>query len=277
MEENALKWIQFTALEANGTNQKALDAGKQIVLSKEVEIHDLEKFQPGRRRFRGALKTDSLSDFVLYIKRHMKEAPIAGTEGAPGFIDAIKLSATVLFNLGTATSPGHADDTATLTLKPSAPYAAICAINGKHLAHKDAIDWLEDWAENISYLYQAGIELSPQSALTAIRKITIRATTEKTTSQEDFRATRSALEDVEARGAVELPSEVLFTCTPYAGLPSRTFRLRLAVLTTTDKPVLVLRVRNLEAEQEAIAQDFKAALLRDLEGDAALTIGTFTP
>lgn len=82
---------------------------------------------------------------------------------------------------------------------------------------------------------------------------------------------------MEARGAVELPSEVLFTCTPYAGLPSRTFRLRLAVLTTTDKPVLVLRVRNLEAEQEAIAQDFKAALLRDLEGDAALTIGTFTP
>lgn len=280
MDETAIRLIQSTAIEAAQGRDAALLQGKQIALPADHTIHDLEKFQPQRRRFRGALSTDSLADFVGYVKRHSSEAPFAvapGSSGAPGFIDADKLSATVLFNLGTVEHPGHADDRAVLALKPSAPYAALAAVNGKQLPHKDAIDWLEDWAENVEFRDEAGGAVSAAAALSAIRKITIRATAETTTSQENFRATRSALEDVEARGAQSLPAEVLFSCTPYAGLAARTFRLRLAVLTSTDKPVLVLRVRNFEAEKEAIAQDFKRVLMTELDGAATLTIGTFTP
>lgn len=277
MESNLLS----TDTAANQIMQAAVDAhGARIppglkhrvaALPDNYRLDDLERYMPARERFRGQLHTDSLADFVGYVKQRGTDARV------PGFINAERLSATVLFNLGTQENPGHADDSAVLALKPSAPYAAACAVSGKQLSHKDALDWLEDWAENVTYHDATGLSLSAAAAMTALRKITIRATSEATSHQDNFRATRSALEDVEARGAQNLPAEVHFTCTPYAGLPARTLRLRLAVLTSTDKPVLVLRVRNLEAEKEGIAQDFKRALLTELEGVATLTIGTFTP
>lgn len=277
MDESAIRLIQRTAIDADDRIAEQVDEGEKVALPNDYTIHDLEQYRPGRRRFRGTLRTDSLGDFVGYVTRRATDA----VGNVPGFINAEKLSSTVLFNLGDVEQPGHADDTAVLTLQPSAPYAALTQVNGRQLAHKDALDWLEDWADNLSYLGAdesgAPVSIAASVALAAIRKITIRATAEKTSSQENYRATRSALEDVETRGAAQLPAEVLFQCTPYAGLPARTFRLRLAVLTSTDKPVLVLRVRNLEAEKEAIAQDFKRALLTDLEDVATLTIGTFIP
>lgn len=271
MDADAIKQIQNTAIEAAAGRAAAIEGGTQIVLPDDHRVIDLEQFQPGRRRFRGALRTDSLADFIGYVNaRHD-----AGYPPVPGFIDSDRLSATCIFNLGTQQFPGHADDTAALTLKASAPYAAMTQVDGKHLPQKDAIDWLEDWIEQIAFEGQDGKTINNGVAIATIRKITIRSTAEATTTQENFRSNRSALEDVEARGADSLPAAVLFTCTPYAGLPQRTFRLRFGVLTSTDKPTIVLRIRNLEAEKEGIAQDFKRALLTDLQDVANLTIGTF--
>lgn len=271
MDDSAIKLIQGSAIEADRIRGLHLEKGLQIALPNDVVIHDLEQYQAGRRRFRGTLRTDSLSDFVGYVKRR------AGDGQTPGFIDSEKLSANVLFNLGNEQNPGHADDVAKLALKPTAPYAALLAINGRQVPQKDALDWLQDWSAHVAFYNESDEAMPAAAAITAIRKITIRATAESTTTQENFRANRSVMEDVEARGASVLPSEVRFTCTAYPGLPDRTFRLRLGVLTNTDKPVLTLRVRNLEAEQEAIAQAFKRVLLDELEASATLTIGTFTP
>lgn len=271
MDDSAIKLIQGTAIEADRIRALHLEKGLQIALPNDVVIHDLEQYQLGRRRFRGTLRTDSLADFVGYVKRRVGDGQV------PGFVDSEKLSASVVFNLGNEQAPGHADDVAKLALKATAPYAALLAINGRQVPQKDAIDWLQDWSEHADFYSESDEPMSRAAAITAIRKITIRATAESTTTQDNFRATRSAMEDVEARGASVLPSEVRFSCTPYPGLPSRTFRLRLGVLTSTDKPVLILRVRNLEAAQEDIAQDFKSVLLSELDTAATLTIGTFTP
>lgn len=276
MDADAIKQIQNTAIEAAAGRAAAIEGGTQIVLPDDHRVIDLEQFQPGRRRFRGALRTDSLADFIGYVNDRHGEGIDGGCDGqVPGFIDSDRLSATCIFNLGTRWTPGHADDTAALTLKASAPYAAMTQVDGKHLVQKDAIDWLEDWIEHIAFEGQDGKTINNGVAIATIRKITIRSTAEATTTQENFRANRSAMEEVEARGADNLPAAVLFTCTPYAGLPQRTFRLRFGVLTSTDKPTIVLRIRNLEAEKEAIAQDFKRALLTDLADVATLTIGTF--
>lgn len=279
MDEKAIKLIQETAVDAASSRIPVDYDTRVIALPCDYALHDLERFGDGRARFRGALKTDSLADFIGYVKQRRDGGAggAPGTCGLQGFIDVDKLAATVIFNLGTQADPGHADDTATLALKPSAPYAAVLAVNGRAMLQKDVIDWLEDWAEHLAFHGEGDQPIGAAMAIAAIRKITITAKTESTTSQESFRATRSALEDVEARGAAALPSEVRFACVPYAGLPAREFRLRLAVLTSGDKPQLVLRVRNLEADKEAIAQDFKRALLSELDGIATLTIGTFTP
>ena len=278
MDPSSIALIQQTAVDAQNARIPSDLAHRIAAIPEKYEVHDLEPYMPLRERYRGQLRTDSLADFISYVQRRRPTKVETTAETlTPGFIHAQNLAATVFFNLGTPDDPGHADDTAVLKLNPTAAYDAMTTVDGQKLAQKDTIDWLEDWAENIGYIDADDNGIPASAALVAMRKITIKATAETTSSQENFRATRSALEDVEARGAAQLPAYILFTCTPYAGLSARTFKLRVSVLTSTDKPVIVLRVRNLEAEKEAIAHEFKRVLLTDLEGVATLTIGTFTP
>lgn len=264
-EIHDLSLAAFAALNAN-----AGIAG--TIAPDNFRLIDTEPFQPLRRRFRGKLITDSLADFIHHVKLRAGEG-----QPVPGFIASEKLSATVIFNLGTVEAPGHADDTAALALKASPAYAAILAAHGSTLSHADALNWLQDWVDNVSYADDDGADMPTAATYNALRKLTISATTESTSEERNHGASRSALEQVEARGASALPAFVRFTCTPYAGLPERVFYLRINVRDSGGKPVLQLRIRNLDSEKEAIAQSFKTELLRELEGRAALVIGTFTP
>lgn len=247
-----------------------------LALPARYELVDLEKYRARRNRFRGKLETTSLADFVTYVARR---AESMGALQPQGFIDGDKLAATVFFNLGTVDAPGHADDRAVLTLKPTAPFTAMTAINGKPLDQDSLIDFLRDWRPYIEPFAQEDGATGPSfpAAVAAIRKVKITSKSESEHTVSDFRQARSAMEEVEATSALELPGGFLFTCEPYTGLPSRTFQLRMSVNADGREPVLRLRLVAFESEREGIAQDFKAVLLRDLEGKAVLTIGTFTP
>ncbi len=240
-----------------------------IVLPSTHEIHDLHHLEPLKRRFTGTLKTNSLADFINYTKEH--------SDNTQGFIDPRNLSCTSFFNLGDVAAPGHADWKAHLTLVKTVPYDALLHVNGRHHDQRELTDWLEDWADSITpYAVDQNEAYGPLSkAIQAIRKITIKASSEGESTVGDFGASRTALEQIEASSKLELPGGFYFTCEPYLGLPERRFRVRLQVLTGGRDPVLVLRVIQLEAQQDEIANDFKAALLRELEGKARLTIGTF--
>lgn len=257
---------------AASTNLNAKAGIAATIAPDNFKAIDTEQFQPLRRRFRGRMATTSLADFIYYVKLRTE-----GVAPAPGFIDSDKLSATVLFNLGTVELPGHADDVALLNLKASPAYAAILAAHGSTLQHADALNWLQDWVDHIGYADEDGTDMPAATTYNALRKLTIAATSERTSEERTHGASRSALEQVEARGAAALPAFVRFVCTPYAGLPERVFYLRINVRDNGGKPVIQLRIRNLDSEKEAIAQEFKAELLRELEGRAALVIGTFTP
>lgn len=271
----AVAEIRDLAIAAS-TNLNA-DVGIGIKLTPDnFHVIDTEQFQPHRRRFRGKLVTNSLADFIRHVTLRVDGDTTRGNQ-APGFIDPEKLSATVLFNLGTVEQPGHADDTAALYLKASPAYNAILTAHGNTLQHSDALNWLQDWADNIGYANEDGTDMPTATTYNALRKLTIAATSERTSEERTHGASRSALEQVEARGAAALPAFVRFTCTPYTGLPERVFYLRINVRDNGGKPAIQLRIRNLDSEKEAIAQEFKAELLRELEGRAALVIGTFTP
>lgn len=253
-----------------------------VIAPNEFHAIDTEKYQPHRRRFRGQLQTNSLADFILYVKlrasgSNQKNQPATSGTVVPGFIDADRLNAIAIFNLGTVEQPGHADDTATLQLKASAAYAALLAAHGGTLQHLDALNWLQDWADNITYADEDGTDLPSTTSYNALRKVTISALNESSSEERTHGTSRSALASVDARGAGQLPALIRFGCTPYAGLPERHFWLRLNIRDQNGKPVFQLRVRNLDAEKEAVAQDFKKALLDELQVHATLTLGTFTP
>ena len=269
--KETLQHIEAQALVA-AAKPISIDGGSNVVvLPDSVSLHSMEKYQPARDRFRGALKTQSLHDFSKYVGLHIR----AGLEiESAGFIDQDAMSATVIFNLGNPDFPGHADDRATLTLKPSAAYTAVQSIVGKALSQQALAEWLEDWAPHI--ITTAGDEtLSIAAAISGVRKMTIKATSQRDSSVGDFSASRSAMDDIEAKSQETLPTAFLFQVVPFEGLGESTITLRLSVITGEDKPVLKLRWVGEEAQREAFAIEFKHVLEREVGGFVPLTIGTF--
>ena len=272
LTKDTLQHIEAQALIA-AAKPINIDGGSAlVVLPDAVSMHSLEKYQPSRDRFRGGLKTQSLRDFSKYVELHIR----AGLEiESAGFIDQDAMSATVIFNLGNPDYPGHGDDRATLTLKPSAAYTAAQAIVGKSLSQQTLAEWLEDWAPNITAI--AGDEtLTIAAAISGIRKMTIKATSQRDSTVGEFSASRSSMDDIEAKSQETLPTAFLFQVVPFEGLGTSTINLRLSVITGEDKPVLKLRWVGEEAQREEFAIEFKQVLEHEVGGFVPLTIGTFT-
>jgi uncharacterized protein YfdQ (DUF2303 family) len=234
-----------------------------------VKIHNLEPFQALRSRFRGSLITNSLHDFADYTLSREGSA-------AKGFIDQDNMSCRVYFNLGNEAAPGHADDTATLNLKPTAAYKALQQIVGRKLSQRDLAEWIEDWNLNLTAIKEGGETMPISAAVASVRNITIEARQTATTSEHNFGASRSAMDSIEAENAGSRIEALHFSLIPYDGLGTRIFTLKLSILTSDDKPALKLRWAGEEQQVEEIAQEFKATLAQEVGCAASLILGTFT-
>lgn len=248
-------------------------SGNQLmVLPGSCTTLNLEQFQHGRDRFRGALHTHSLKAFAAYVERH-----IGGEEdtGAAGFVDQDAMRATVIFNLGTPDDAGHGDDRATLTLKPTAAYKALAEVVGRSLSQQQLAEFLEDWAPHITA--SAGeLQLNTPTAINAIRNMSIKAIAEVNTQVGDLSNRRSAMEEIEARSLETLPTTFVFSTKPYDPLSVADITLRLSVITGEKAPVLKLRWVGQEAQQEAFAEEFQQVLASEIGGFVHLTIGTYS-
>ncbi len=95
------------------------------LLPQNTSVESLERYSLERFRFRGAMDTTSIDDFVRYSVAYALEE-----EKARCFIDADNMLARSIFNIGTLDNPGHADNVASIKLKKTAPFRALLAING---------------------------------------------------------------------------------------------------------------------------------------------------
>lgn len=260
--ENALTAAN-TKVETSCMTLQALPAGVKLV--------NLEKYKELRDRFRGALMTHSLSDFAQYVEHHEGDH-----NGPAGFIDQDKMSCKVIFNLGGRgmIPPGHGDDTATLTLKPTAAYSAVQAIAGQKRTQQDLAEWLEDWAPHIVAMAD-NQRLDIAAAISGIRRMTIKASSQRESTVGDMSASRSSMDEIEARSQETLPTAFIFTTAPFEGLVATPITLRLSVITGSDAPILRLRWVGEETQREEIAKAFKDLLAKEVGGFVPLTIGTF--
>ncbi|MCP3790629.1 MULTISPECIES: DUF2303 family protein [Pseudomonas] len=266
LSKEALQLIIDDALAAAG---KQLDTHAPVALVPDgAKVVDLERFQNYRSRFRGTYSTHSLADFGAYVVE--RSAP-----AARGFIDQDAMSCTVLFNLGTPDQPGHADDRAVLRLKPSAAFAAVQAVCGQPLAQKSMSDWIEDWNQHLAASDENGATMSITKAIAAVRTITVKASSESDHAVGETRASRSAMDQIEASSKETLPACLTFKVIPFEGLSEQIVHLRVSVITGGSQPVLKLRWIGEEAQREAIAQEFKAVLDTKIGTGAQLSLGTF--
>lgn len=268
LTKEAIQLITDTALEATGKKLETL--APTVVLPESAKIVDLERFQAGRSRFRGTYSTHSLADFSAYV---VERAAL----GARGFIDQDAMSCVLLFNLGTADVPGHADDRAVLKLKPTAGYTAAQQIGGRGISQKDLSDWIEDWHQYLTPVDEAGNAIPVAKAIAAVRTITIKASSESETTVGETSASRSAMDQIEARSKETLPVSLQFSTIPFEGLTEQVITLRLSVITSGAVPVLKLRWVGEEVQREDIAQEFKSVLQEKIGDAARLSLGAFDP
>ena len=292
LNADALRFLTEQAVVAAGPKipvqvfeDEFVEAGHKpnIILAPGQQLTDVEHLYPGRARFRGQLTTSSLADFCGYTK----ERGVGRDMAVPVFIDADHMAAKAYFNLGDERRPGHADDLASLTLGPTAAYAAITQVAGtglqtRQLDQRALAEFIEDWRENIQAFngYDqdgAYTSTSIQKAVMAVRKVTIEAMNRSDSSVGDMSASQSTLASIEAKSSEGLPIALDFKCIPYEGLAERTFVLRVSVITGGKDPVFRLRIVRAEEHVEAMAQDFKSVLAKGLGDGAALTVGVFKP
>jgi len=264
LDKSAIELIQNTAV-------RMVDAGSDtpaILLQKDVNIHSLEFLQNSRSRFRGEMLTLSIDDFSLYSKAQ---------NGGECFIDAQRMSAKMFFNLGDYDNPGHADHTAVLRLKKTSAFNEVLAINNEQQGQSFMAQWLEDWHTNVKAFDAYDNELPLKQAINNIRNITVESARKENHEAGDFKAEKSALETVEAsskNGA--LPVMFVFSCDPYLGIQAREFHLRMSLLTGGGKPTFVLRIVRLDDHVEAMAQEFKDAIVQSFgDNPAQVYVGSF--
>lgn len=240
------------------------------LLPQNTSIESLERFALERFRFRGAMDTTSIDDFVRYSVAYAQEE-----EKARCFIDADNMLARSIFNIGTLDNPGHADNVASIKLKKTAPFRALLAINGDHLNQKQIAEWLEDWSDYLLAFDVGGNTMTIAQAAQAVRRVTIQQATQADHEDSDFSGKKSLMQSIEASSKEVMPVAFEFKCVPYEGLGERRFSLRNSLLKSSD-PVFVLRIVQLEAQEEAIANEFRDLLVGKFDGKPVDTfIGNF--
>lgn len=240
------------------------------LLPQNTSVESLERYSLERFRFRGAMDTTSIDDFVRYSVGYAQEE-----EKARCFIDADNMLARSIFNIGTLENPGHADNVASIKLKKTAPFRALLAINGDHLNQKQIAEWLEDWSDYLLAFDAGGNTKTIAQAAQAVRRVTIQQATQADHEDSDFSGKKSLMQSIEASSKEVMPVAFEFKCVPYEGLGERRFSLRNSLLKSSD-PVFVLRIVQLEAQEEAIANEFRDLLTGKFDGKPVETfIGNF--
>ncbi|WP_043767582.1 DUF2303 family protein [Algiphilus aromaticivorans] len=267
MEAQAIQEIKSLVLAGEGRRTLETDRPALVL---DGQIHDIEHLHPGRCRFRGKYTTNVLSEFVNYVKGH------GSTDGSGVFIDADNMTATAFLNLGDVEDPGHADWRAALQLKPTAGYQAVRGVENQAQSQRELAEFCEDWYAFLS-AEANGEQIPMNAAIHAIRELTIEQLKRSKHEDRDFGASRTALEDIEAKARGEMPTHLLFETQPYLGFEPRQIRMRISVLTSHDKPALSLRVVGREALVEDLAREFKTRLLEQVGESANVSIGTFSP
>ncbi len=263
---------QVKDLVISGYHLRDIDslACPTAILPEGVGIESLERFNLERFRFRGCMETTSIDDFVRYSAGYAN-----ADEPARCFIDADNMSARAVFNIGTLEAPWHADNAAEIQLKKTAPFRALLAIDGKRLNQKQIAEWLEDWSEFLTAFSADGQTLTIAQAASAVRRVSIKQMQEADHEDGDFSGKKSLMQSVEATSKEVMPVAFEFKCVPYEGLSERPFSLRNSLL-KSDEPCFTLRIVQLEAQEEAIANEFRNLLIGKFEGKPVDTfIGNF--
>ena len=271
MDRSAIEAIteQPTLIEINKyLHQQGLPV---ITLPDNSTLNRLETYQHKRTRFRGEMETASLEDFAEYVKNHTDD------NGSACFINADQMSATAIFNFGDKDTPGHCDNTATLSLVKTVGYKAALNLDNRASSQRDFSEWLDDWSYCLTAFDETQEPMELKKAIQGIRNISVDNSQEQNHEESNFRAKRSTLETVEVNCKGNPPPALLvFRVVPYDTFQEYDISLRVSVLTGGSAPRVVARIVALETLQQDIAKEFQDKVDQEIKSFIKTYIGQFT-
>jgi len=252
MDQDAIQ--QLMELSTAATVKPDTDVPTAIMPGN-CKVVSLEQYQETPSHMAARFTTERLEDFAAYVN---EEAPAEGDTAV--FVDPDGSGAQAIIDQGSHQTPLWGRHTATLAMVKTPEFRALDQATNGPMSQRQLTDWLEDWAPIITPMI--GEEaLSIAKAITAIRRIDIKASVDKTREEGDFSASRSSLEKVEARsGAGRLPELFDVQCRVYPCTASRNIRARLTLKTGGDEPRFNLRIIGLDNLMREVAEEIELEL-----------------
>ncbi len=238
----------------------------KIILPSGVVVGDLERFQDKRNQFRGKMKTESIEDFVEYCNEQ--------AEGVC-FINREDMCASAIFDIGDTEKPGHCLHSAFIELKQTSAFTEMKVNSNKRLTQQELAEFIEDWKDD-AVLSDDESVITINKAIAAIRKITIKASSDSEHNVKGFSASTSTMDKLDASSGEEnIPGYMVFTCKPYHGLIEYDFKLRISLIVTGGEPLFILRPVKLEEKLEKISEEFRSLVTTDMHKDIGTYMGFF--
>lgn len=242
--------------------------GQALVLGNDFNLQSLEKYQGERTRFRGKFTTEGIRDFSSYVGERAHS-------GTPVFIDRDGMAARCYLDIGDATSPGHCDHSATLTLPKTPEYRAFLSANGSTFDQEGVIELIEDWGHLMRFKNGKGEGLELSKVLHAFRKVSIDDLTSVDSDKQEHSSQVGVMSKITVKNAERLPASIEWVFHPYEGLGEYALAMRVSSLTRKE-PGFRLRAVSLDAKQQEIAQEFAEKIGSSLPESNCL-LGSFTP
>lgn len=245
--------------------QAMLQPYEAVLVPDNHSLQSLEKYQQAPNFYRAALNTNNVFHFIDYVKTHASEDSIVCVETARG-------SAEAILDAGSTKEPQWGHHRAKLNLEKSAAFQALEKQDGNWRTQRDFIYFLEDWAEDIHFIYGEGNETPGDfdTGLKLIKKLKFSRKVEGTNEVSNHASSGSVMDSVGvSSNDDELPIGFLFSCDMYDDYAPVELVCRLQSRITDSNINLCYSIRALAAVKEQAGQQ----LFNDLnfEGNKAKT------
>jgi uncharacterized protein YfdQ (DUF2303 family) len=260
-----------------------------VILPRELQVTRTDAFLQRPLHFTGRFDTSITEEFAQYTNDQ---------ESADVFIDNDQMRAVAFFDFGTDDYPENRYHTASIQLQKTADFNSLlteCS-SSRVITQRDFVAWLEEYQSNIKTYakeIKTGLQPAPinlSKAVNAIRNTIVKVEAEAVSKTEDHSESTSAFASIELKNYGNTPAYLDFTCTPYHGLflpvqatnqnddenTLRTFRVRISVITNSEKPKFSLKILNHERHEEEMTKAFKTQIKDQLDEVVTVRIGTFS-
>lgn len=273
MKKDAIELVQGLqeATKITKTIQDSLanDAQTPVAVPNSINVADLEKYAPHRRRMTGTMTTNSIADFVDYCKKF-------ADDGTYVFVSKGRMEAQAVLNFGTTEKAGHADNTALLKFEKTALFKRLLNEHDECRSQRSAAEFIEDIAPYVACFGEGNEPIETKHAIAALRDITVEQINNRTSKIESLSASENSLASIRAKSKHAIPTRICVDCVPYFGLSERTFEHRVSIRPNRDSDIeVVLQPINIEQHEQDIADDACGKIQDALGNEYAVLTGSY--